>query len=88
MISAAEYDWAQTGVLGAVVLAVMWSGLKGKWIFGHTHDRIVASLEADLERTRADRDKWQSLALQLAGITEQAVDRASRVVYAAEKAEP
>lgn len=78
---ATSTDWTQTGILGVIVLAIVGAGFKRLWVFGWTHNVIVAQLERERDAKAVECEQWKSLALSQVGITEQIVDKAAQVVY-------
>lgn len=74
-------DWAQTGVIGGLVLSVIATGVKKKWLFYWVHEQIVEGLRIQLAVKTKEGEEWKRLALRQAGIVEQTVDRAAEVVY-------
>jgi hypothetical protein len=81
--AAAPADWAQTGILGGVVAIVVFTGLKGQWLFRWTHDAIVAQLQKEIAAKELECEQWKGLALSQVGVIEQTVDRTARVIYRA-----
>ena len=74
-------DWLQTGVIGGLVLGIIWAGLKRKWLFYWTHEAIVAQLEAELKRERAAHEEWKTVALTQAGVISETVERTEKIVH-------
>lgn len=84
MIAATEVpSWVQTvsdlGIVVVVVLVVI-GGLKKLWLFYWVHDAIVRPLVERNEELKADRDRWQQVALDQLGVIEETVDRTTRLV--------
>lgn len=84
---AAEIDWAQTGILGAIAIGVVVAGLKRVWMFKWTHDEIVKGYQAQIDQIKAERDlersarkEWQTIALTQAGVLEHAVQTVTETV--------
>jgi hypothetical protein len=80
-------DWVQTGVIGGIVLLVVWSGLKRKWLFYFQHDEAMAQKDKAIadkaEQIRLktmESAEWKMIALKQAGILEQAVERTATIV--------
>lgn len=57
------------GAIGTAVTAVVGAGIKKVWVWGWT----LKDKDDDLEAMTKDRDFWQDLCLQLAGVNEAAV---------------
>lgn len=85
-------NWAQTGIIGGLVLLIIWTGVKRVWLFKWTHDEIIQGKDRELKlkddqlaiRT-AEAAEWKTIARQGAGVLEKTVDRAAVLV---EKAVP
>ena len=76
-----EIDWAQTGMIGFLVLSVLWAGIRRKWIFVWQHDEITQALKEDLAREREESREWRTLALTQAGLLEATVERTTKIVH-------
>lgn len=55
------------GAIALFALAILWTGAKGVWLFGHLHDKAIAR-----ERERAK--DWKDIALGTLPIAEKTVD--------------
>ena len=75
-----EVSWAQTGVIGFLVLGVLWTGFQKKWVFGWVHREQVEKLEAEVLRERQRGDEWEAVALTHAGLIRNTVETAQEVV--------
>ena len=87
-------DWAQTGILGAVVLALVIAGTKRVWMFTWTHNDLMAGKDRELaakdeqlkieriqcERERGEKEEWKMMSLTQAGLLHETVERTTRVV--------
>jgi len=54
--------------LTALLVLVLVGGYKGWWIYGNSHDKLVARLEKD-------RDEWKALALEVSGLAHTVVKK-------------
>jgi len=54
--------------LTALLFLVLVGGYKGWWIYGNTHEKLVARLEKD-------RDEWKALALEVSGLAHSVVKK-------------
>lgn len=73
-------DWAQTGVITALVLTILTVGLKGKWLFRWTHDEIVGQLREELQLSRTAEQEWKTIALTQAGVLRTTVEKTTEIV--------
>lgn len=80
MLAQASVDWAQTGIIGALVLIALVSGMRGVWIWGGIHREIVADRDTQLSAKAREVEEWKRIALTQAGILEQQVQTVERVV--------
>lgn len=81
---ATPIDWAQTGVIGGLVLLIVITGYRRLWVFYWVHRDIVDGLKAQLEASRIEKNEWKRMALQQVGIIENTVDRTAKLVYRAD----
>ena len=59
------------GGIALLALAILWTGAKGVWIYGHVH-----RLAVQRERDRAE--EWKDIALGTLPVAEKAVDLVER----------
>lgn len=85
--STPDVDWRSLGVVGAIVLGIVLTGIKRYWLFTWVHDRIVAGkdaeialLNAELERERRAHTRWETMALTQAGVLEKTIETTSEIV--------
>lgn len=85
-------NWAQTGIIGGLVLLIIWTGVKKVWLFKWQHDEIAQGLreqckikDEQLAYRAAETQEWKQIAREGAGVLEKTVDRAAVLV---EKATP
>jgi hypothetical protein len=83
-------DWAQTGIIGGLVLLIIWTGVKKVWLFKWVHDEIVAGKDRELalkdehiRLTATEAAEWKRTAFKGVGTLEQAVDRTTKIVETA-----
>lgn len=74
-------NWAQTGLIGSLVLGILWTGFKQKWLFYWLHERIVTEKDRQLEMMTTEKDEWKRMALAQVGVIEDTVDRTAAVAY-------
>lgn len=61
-------DLITSGGLVTLLLVILLSGAKGKWVFGHQYDEL-----------RKERDQWRDLALKATGAAQDAVTIGERL---------
>lgn len=73
-------NWAQTGVIGGLVLLVIITGVKRIWLFYWVHDEIVRGLREQITTKTTEADEWKRMALSGVGAVERTVDRTSNLI--------
>jgi hypothetical protein len=73
-------NWPEVGVIGVLVLGIVWTGFKRKWVFGWIFDQTMAGLQEQLRLKSIEANEWKRLALIQGGIIEQTVERTSAIV--------
>jgi hypothetical protein len=68
-------QWTLIGMLVAIGAA----GAARQWVFGWVHDRALASLQAQLDEMREDRDFWRDAHLRGLNINDKAIEVAKKV---------
>lgn len=67
-------DLITSGGLVTLLIVILYTGSRGKWVFGHQHD--------DLKR---ERDQWRTLALQAMGAAKDAVSIGESLISKAQQ---
>lgn len=50
--------------IGVLLIAILYLGMRGDWVYGKEYEGMKASYEKQLATALSERDKWMSVALE------------------------
>src|SRR5688572_11589929 len=57
-------DMLKNVSIGVLLIAILYLGMNGQWVFGKDYEEMKASYERQLSTALAERDRWEKLAIE------------------------
>jgi hypothetical protein len=67
-------DLLKSGGIVAYTLIILWTGYKGKWLWGKEHERQMRIWIDLFNQMRDEKNAWRTIALEASGVAGTALD--------------